>query len=55
MIKIDENTFEFEGELGIILAEISFLVLRLLENDVKYDLIQMAVKHGFEYYLKEEE
>lgn len=54
MIKIDKGELTVKGDIEIILTEISHLVFRLLENDVKYDLIQMAVEKGFEYYLKED-
>lgn len=55
MIKIDEDECKIEGELGIILAEICLLVMHLLENGVKYDLIQMAVEKGIKHYKEGEE
>ena len=53
MIKIDKGEFTVKGDIDIILTEISLLVFCLLENDVEYYLIQMAVEKGFEHYLKE--
>lgn len=53
MIKVDDDELKVVGDIGTILAEITYLILRLLQLGIKYDLIEMAVKNGFKYYLKE--